>query len=123
MRSLVSLVTAGVLAAEVNGHEDAEDAAHGGGGNEGPVAASVVGSVVLAVDKARDGTTEVTKADVHGNTDTTLEGTTDVVAVPGDTLGNVGVDTAGDEESTKVLGAVGFDSGEDDETNHTIQKC
>lgn len=123
MRSLVSLVTAGVLAAEVNGHEYAEDAAHGGGGNEGPVAASVVGSVVLAVDKARDGTTEVTKADVHGNTDTTLEGTTDVVAVPGDTLGNVGVDTAGDEESTKVLGAVGFDSGEDDETNYTIQKC
>lgn len=115
----MSLVTAGVLATEVDGHEDAEDTTHGGGGDEGPVTTSVVGSVVLAVDKARDSTTEVTEADVHGNTDTTLERTADVVAVPGDTLGNVGVDTAGDEESTKVLGAVGFDSGEDDETNYS----
>lgn len=59
------------------------------------------------------------KANVHGNTNTALEGTTDVVAVPGDTLRNIGVDTAGDEESSKVLGAVGVDSGEDDETDHS----
>jgi hypothetical protein len=60
MRSLVSLVAAGVLAAEVEGHEDAESAAHGGGTDESPVAGAVVGGIVLAVDKARDGTTQVT---------------------------------------------------------------
>jgi hypothetical protein len=54
---------------------------------------------------------------VHGNANTTLERTTNVVAVPGDTLGNVGVDTAGDEESGEVLGTVGFNSSKDDETN------
>lgn len=53
-------VTASVLAAEVDGHEDAEDAAHGGGSDESPVASSVVGSVVLEVNEARDGTTKVT---------------------------------------------------------------
>ena len=60
MGSLVSVVAAGVLAAEVDGHEDGEDAAHGGSTNEGSVAGLVVRSIVLAVDKARDGTTEVT---------------------------------------------------------------
>lgn len=53
-------VAAGVLAAEVDGHEDAEDAAHAGRADEGSVAGLVVRTVVLAVDKARDGTTEVT---------------------------------------------------------------
>lgn len=56
----MSVVAAGVLAAEVDGHEDGEDAAHGGSTNEGSVAGLVVRSIVLAVDKARDGTTEVT---------------------------------------------------------------
>jgi hypothetical protein len=56
----VSLVTASVLAAEVDGHADAESAAHGGGSDQSPVAGAVVGGIVLAVDKARDGTTQVT---------------------------------------------------------------
>lgn len=60
MGSLVGVVAAGVLAAEVDGHADGEDAAHGGSANEGSVAGLVVRSIVLAVDKARDGTTEVT---------------------------------------------------------------
>lgn len=58
---------------------------------------------------------------MHSDTNTSLEGTTNVVAVPGDTLRNVGVDTGADEESTKVLGTVGVDSGKDDETNHTAK--
>jgi len=121
MRSLVSGITAGVLAAEVNGHEDAEDAAHGGCGDQSPVTASVVGSVILAVNEAGDGTTEVTEADVHGNTDTALKGTSDVVAVPGDTLRDVGVDTTSDHEGCEVLGTVGVDSSEDDEADHAIK--
>lgn len=58
--SLVGEVAAGVLAAQVPGHVDAEDAAHGGAGEEGAVTRLVVGEVVLAVDKASDGATEVT---------------------------------------------------------------
>jgi hypothetical protein len=60
MRSLVCLITASVLASEVDGHEDAENAAHGSSGDESPVTGTVVGSIILAVDKARDGTTKVT---------------------------------------------------------------
>lgn len=56
---------------------------------------------------------------MHSNTNTTLERATNVVAVPGDTLGNVGVDTAGDEESGEVLGTMGFDCSKDDEANDT----
>ena len=118
----MSGITAGVLAAEVDGHEDAEDAGHGGCSNKSPVASSVVGGVILAVDETRDGTTEVTEADVHGNTDTALEGTSDVVAVPGDTLRDVGVDTACDHEGGEVLGTVGVDSSKDDEADHTIER-
>lgn len=58
--SLVGEVAAGVLAAQVPGHEDAEDAAHRGGGEEGAVARLVVGEIGLAVDKASDGAAEVT---------------------------------------------------------------
>lgn len=117
----MSGITAGVLAAEVDGHEDAEDAGHGGCSDKSPVARSVVGSIVLAVNEAGDSTTEVTEADVHGNTDTALEGTSDVVAVPGDTLRDVGVDTAGDHEGGEVLGTVRVDSSEDDEADHAIE--
>lgn len=117
MRSLVGEVAAGILAAEVDGHEDGEDSGHGSGGEESSVAGSVVGSIILAEDEARDGTTQVTEADVHGDADTSLERATDVVTVPGDTLGNVGVDAAGDHEGGKVLGAVALGAEEDGETD------
>lgn len=56
----MSLVTASVLASEVHSHEDAENAAHGSSGDQSPVTGAVVGSIILAVDEARDGTTKVT---------------------------------------------------------------
>lgn len=40
---------------------------------------------------------------MHGNANTTLEGATDVVSVPGDTHWNQWIDTGGSEESTDVL--------------------
>lgn len=40
---------------------------------------------------------------MHGNTNTALEGATDVVSVPGDTHWNQWVDTGGSEESAGVL--------------------
>jgi hypothetical protein len=58
------------------------------------------------------------KADVHGNANTALEGAADVVAVPGDTLGYVGVDAGSDEEAGKVLGAVAFNAGQDSEADN-----
>lgn len=53
--------------------------------------------------ECRNGTTQVSETDVHGDTDTTLGRTANVVSVPGDTHGNVGVDTGGSQEGTKVL--------------------
>lgn len=117
--SLVGGITASVLAAEVEGHADGQDARHGDGADKSAVAGAVVRSVVLAVDEARDGTAEVTEADVHGDTDTSLERAADVVTVPGDTLGNVGVDARGDEEAGKVLGTVVLDTGKDSEAKDT----
>lgn len=117
MGSLVGKVTALVLAAEVEGHEDGEDGGHGSGGEESAVARSVVRSIILAEDEAGDGTTQVTETDVHGNTDTSLERATNIVTVPGDTLGNVGVDTAGDHEAGKVLGVVVVSAEKDGETS------
>ena len=118
--SLVGKVSAGVFAAKPDGHEDGKDAGHGSSAEKSAVAGSVVGSIILAEDEARDGTTEVTEANMHGNTDTTLEGTTDVVTVPCDTLGNVGVDAGGDHEASKVLDRVVLNSEEESEANHTV---
>lgn len=59
---------------------------------------------------------------MHGNTDTSLEGATDVVAVPGDTLRNVGVDAAGDHEGSKVLGTVGLDSSKNDKADDAVDR-
>ena len=117
MGSLVGKVSAGVLAAEVDGHEDTEDSRHGSGAKESTVTRSVVRSIILSEDETRDGTSKVTESDVHGNTDTSLERATDVVTVPGDTLGNVGVDTAGDKEGSKVLGVQVLGAEKDGETD------
>lgn len=58
-------------------------------------------------------------ADVHGNADTTLDRSTNVVAVPGYTLGYVGVNAGGDQEAAEVLGANTIDASENREANDT----
>lgn len=67
------------------------------------MAGDELGRVFLEVDESGHDTAEVAETDVHGDTDTALGGATDVVAVPGDTLRDVGVDARGHEEDTGVL--------------------
>lgn len=100
-------VAAGVFPAEVDVHEDREDQGHGVKAKQGAVARNVARSVLLQVEEGRDGAAEVAEADVHGDTDTTLERAADVVSVPCDTLGHVGVDTRSQEEAAGVLDGVG----------------
>jgi hypothetical protein len=104
LRTLVLCISAGVLATEIDGHENLEEQRHTHQAKKNEVTGVELGRVLLEVDERGKNTTEVTETDVHGNTDTTLGGTTDVVTIPGDTLRNVGVDTAGEEEDTGVLG-------------------
>jgi len=104
LRALVLCISASILATEVDGHEDLKEKRHAHQAKKDEMTSVELGRVLLEVDERSKDTTEVTETDVHGNTNTTLCGTTNVVAVPGDTLGNVGVDTAGKEEDTGVLG-------------------
>lgn len=115
-------ITTSVLLPEVDGHEGRKNEGHGEGGNEKTVALEIAGSIGLAVGETSDGTTKVTKTNVHGNTNGTFGGSTNVVSVPGDTHGDVGVDTACREEGTSVLNTRsrgGNQHDETDDTNHT----
>lgn len=120
---LVFGIAAGILAAEIDGHENLEADAHGDHSDEDGMSGDKLRGVLGQVDKSGDSTSEITckqfisieskrglkmrsqltKTDVHGNADTTLDAATNVVAVPGHTLGNVGVDSHGEEETTGIL--------------------
>lgn len=84
------------------------------------------GRVPGQVDVRSSHTAQVSETDVHGNTDTTLERATDVVAVPCDTLGYVGVDAADSEEAADVAHDVArrtkehcpSSDGHEEETDH-----
>lgn len=64
---------------------------------------NVLWLVDLSVGESRDNTSQVTETDVHGNSNTTLGGSSNVVSVPGDTHWDVGIDTASSKEGTGVL--------------------
>lgn len=125
-RTLVLGISASVLAAEVDGHEDLEKKRHAHQAEQDEVTVVELGGVLLEVDERSKDTTKVTESNVHGDTNTTLGGTTDVVTIPGNTLRNVGVDTTGKEEDTGILdvGVGGCDlendteHGSESETNH-----
>lgn len=73
----------------------------------------VTGSSLGLVDEGGDDTTTVTDTDLHGDADTALGRSTNVVAVPHDHDGDGGVDTTGGEEGSDVL--CGWDLGGDQE--------
>lgn len=68
----------------------------------------------------------LTKADMHGNAHSALDGTANVVSVPRDTLRDIGVDTASKEKAScifdvRILGRNEHDEpddGRDVEANH-----
>jgi hypothetical protein len=102
-RALVLCVSASIFATEVYGHDNLEDERHAHQAKKDEVTSVELGRVFLEVDEGSEDTAEVTETDVHGDTDTTLSGTTNVVTVPGDTLRDVGVNATGKEEDTGIL--------------------
>lgn len=80
-----------VLAAEICSHESSQDERHAERADECEVSRSELWRVLWQEAVSSDRTTQVAKADVHGDTDTTLERATDVVTVPGDTHWDQGV--------------------------------
>jgi len=116
-RRLVLTVTAGILAAQVDGHEDGQAESHELASQERAVAGVVLRAVLGEVEVGRDGTTEVAKADVHGDTNTALQGAADIVAIPGNTLRHVGVDARREEEATSILHTCRLRGHEHDQTD------
>ena len=106
LRTLVLGVATGVLAAVVDGHPGLEAQAHGQKADEDTVALYEAWSVLWQVDEGGEDTAEVTESDVHSDTDTALDGAAHVVAIPGESLGDVGVDSAGEQEGSGVFGVV-----------------
>jgi len=48
-------------------------------------------------------TTEITETNMHGDTDSSFGSSTDVVTIPGNSHGNIGVDPRDDEEGAYIL--------------------
>jgi len=116
----VLAVPAGILPAKIESHENAQASAHGEGTDKSAVADIEMGLISAAIDETGNGTTQVTETDVHSDTNTTLDATANVVAVPGDTLGYVGVDTGSGEESAGVLDVVVVGADLHDEAADTV---
>lgn len=101
--TLVLTIATSVLAAQIDGHDGAEDGAHGEGADQADVAGQKLGRVLGLVDVGGDAATKIAETDVHGDADTTLDRSTDVVTIPCNTLRNVGVDTRRSKECAGVL--------------------
>lgn len=131
-------VTSGVLLAKVDGHEDRKNAAHSCGREQNDVSGVVVRRLRLSDDEGGSSSSQVAlhryvsrlkgvigsfnstyKSDVHGNTNTTLKRSTNVVTVPGHTLWDVGVDSGGDHEASEVLSSIALNTSQDGETDDT----
>lgn len=109
--SLVFAVTALVFIAEVDGEDSAENSGHCNAAKQNEMAGKVARGFIRTEDKARDGAAEVTHTNLHGNTNSTLQCTADIVAVPGNGLRDVGVDTSNNKEAREVLDLVVLDTG------------
>ena len=106
-----------VLATQVQRHEATEHKTHRLESNQDSMSRGEFRRVSRAVDIRGDHTANVAEGYVHGHADTAFGGAADVVTVPGDALGNVGVDAAGDEEDADVFDGVVLRGDEHDEAD------
>lgn len=107
--------------AEVEGHEDAQAAAHRSGGKKSSVSWEVARGVLGLEEESTDCSSQITEADVHGDTSCTLRGASDVVSVECDTSGNVGVDSSCGEERSGILGVYVLRADQEDESKHGLK--
>ena len=95
-----------VLPTKINRHEDAEHKTHRLETDQDGMARRESRCIGRAVNVSGDDTADVTECNVHCHANATFGRAADVVAVPGDALGDVGVDAAGDEEDADVFDGV-----------------
>jgi len=111
-------VAPGILLLQVGSHKAAKRKTHASRSNKQAMSREVPGRISGAVSERGNGTTQVAETNVHCDSDTTLGRAANVVAVPGNSHGDVRVNTTGGEERAKVLdaGLVGGDQhGESDD--------
>ena len=99
-------MTPGVLATQVKRHKATKHKTHGLESNQDGMPRGESWRIGGAVDVRGDDTANVAECDVHRHADTAFGGAADVVAVPGDALGDVWVHAAGDEEDAHVLDGI-----------------
>lgn len=58
------------------------------------------------------------ETDVHGNANTALDRSANVVAIPSDTLRDIAVDAHDNEEASHVLDSLNANSSQDGESKH-----
>lgn len=126
-RRLVLPIASRIFFSEVPGHVGAQHQRHALEGDQGRMSRNIAGGILREVQVRRDGTTQVAKPYVHGDAYSALQGAADVVAVPGDTLGDVGVDAAGEEKAAGVLDSIVVGDYEhqeaDDSNRHKTRVC
>ena len=83
-----------VLAPKVYVHEYTQNHAHGDRSDEESMSGEVTWRILSTEGKASNNTAKVTETDVHGNTDSPLSGSTNIISVPGDSHGNIRVDSS-----------------------------
>jgi hypothetical protein len=95
-----------ILSPQVNRHKDTQHSSHRLKHQQRTVAWVVGRRILRQIQIGRNGSAHVAKSHVHSNTNAALQGPTDVVAVPGNALGDVRIDTAGEEETAGVFDVV-----------------
>ena len=76
-------------------HEQREHEAHADHANEQTVAGEVARGILGTEGETGDNTSKVTKSNMHSDTDSTFGRTADVVSVPGNSHGDIGINTEG----------------------------
>jgi hypothetical protein len=121
-----SSVAPRILATKVKSHEDAEHQTHALESDQAAMPGREPRPVARPIDVCGDYTSQVSEGYVHGHADAAFGRAADVVAVPGDSLWNVGVDAAGDEEDADVFYDVvlaGDQHDEADQAGGNVSLC
>lgn len=80
------------------------------------MAREISGGILGPVGESSDSSSEIAEPHVHGNSNTALGRATDVIAVPCDTHGDVGVDASGCDKSSQILNMWVVGGNQQDET-------
>lgn len=80
------------------------------------------GAHLLLEAVARDHTSQVSEDNLHCDANAALRGTSNVVAVPGDTGGHVGIDTNSSKERSSVFDMGSLRCEQHEETSHPVTR-